>query len=314
MEQIAGLTRVGWGATPPAAEFAVAAVGRLPPDALAAVAALRAQVTVTAGWDAVDDLALNGPPALVIAAAPRGIGHGALEHLAAVIEETGSRAVVAFEDDALDAAAAALMGPPVMLLCDPGPSDWATALALATYGTSAAPAGVREGGDDAERLLRMNEEVARIAALLAALVEERAVDPTGVGDRRTRYAAGPGDDAAIDAPVLAGDIRRVIRARRLRAAVVDKRLIEDPGWDMLLDLFAAELERAQVSVSSLCIASAVAPTTALRWITRMVEAGLLRRVPDAEDRRRAFLVLSRQASDAMRGYASAAKRAGLPIA
>ncbi|MGJ3628472.1 hypothetical protein AB5I41_18845 [Sphingomonas sp. MMS24-JH45] len=38
---------------------------------------------------------------------------------------------------------------------------------------------------------------------------------------------------------------------------------------MLLDLFAAELERARVSVSSLCIAAAVAPTTALRWIGRM---------------------------------------------
>ena len=58
---------------------------------------------------------------------------------------------------------------------------------------------------------------------------------------------------------------------------------------MLLDLYAAELEGAQVSVSSLCIAAAVAPTTALRWIGRMTEAGLFVRQPDPFDRRRAFL-------------------------
>ena len=109
------------------------------------------------------------------------------------------------------------------------------------------------------------------------------------------------------------EIRRVIRARRLRAHFFDGRLLEDPGWDMLLDLFAAELERSQVSVSSLCIAAGVAPTTALRWISRMVDAGLLARVADPGDRRRAFLVLGAPASEAMRRYVAAVRRAGLPL-
>ena len=43
---------------------------------------------------------------------------------------------------------------------------------------------------------------------------------------------------------------------------------------VLLDLFAAELEGNRVSVSSLCIAAGVAPTTALRWIARMTDMGL----------------------------------------
>ena len=45
----------------------------------------------------------------------------------------------------------------------------------------------------------------------------------------------------------------------------------------------------------------------------MEDAGLLVRMPDAEDRRRAFLALSARAGEAMRGYAAVAKRAGLPV-
>ena len=42
---------------------------------------------------------------------------------------------------------------------------------------------------------------------------------------------------------------------------------------MLLDLLAARLERERVSVSSLCIAAAVPPTTALRWIRTLTDKG-----------------------------------------
>ncbi len=55
--------------------------------------------------------------------------------------------------------------------------------------------------------------------------------------------------------MTARDVREVIRARRLRDQFFERGLFEDPAWDMLLDLFAAELEQTQVSVSSLCIAA-----------------------------------------------------------
>ena len=71
---------------------------------------------------------------------------------------------------------------------------------------------------------------------------------------------------------------------------------------MLLDLAAARAEHKRVSVTSLCIASGVPPTTALRWIGQLTAAGLLERVEDETDRRRAFLALSDQAADAMARY------------
>ncbi len=124
-------------------------------------------------------------------------------------------------------------------------------------------------------------------------------------------SAAPGGGST---PVTATEIRQTIRGRRLRDQFFGHGLFEDPAWDMLLDLSAADLERARVSVSSLCIAAAVAPTTALRWISRMTEAGLFEREPDPFDRRRAFMRLSAKARDGMHEYWRAAKRAGTMIA
>jgi DNA-binding MarR family transcriptional regulator len=61
---------------------------------------------------------------------------------------------------------------------------------------------------------------------------------------------------------------------------------------MLLDLYAARLRARRVSVSSLCIAANIPPTTALRHIADMVENGEIIRTPDPLDQRRAFLDLS----------------------
>ncbi len=97
-------------------------------------------------------------------------------------------------------------------------------------------------------------------------------------------------------------VRRIIRQRQLRARFFDGELFADPAWDMLLDLTAARAEHTRVSVTSLCIASGVPPTTALRWIGQMTEAGLFQRVEDEADRRRAFIALTDRAADAMARY------------
>ena len=71
---------------------------------------------------------------------------------------------------------------------------------------------------------------------------------------------------------------------------------------MLLDLTAAHAEHQRVSVTSLCIAAAVPATTALRWIKQLVESGVFVRVADSTDRRRAFIGLSEQSTEAMARY------------
>lgn len=88
----------------------------------------------------------------------------------------------------------------------------------------------------------------------------------------------------------------------MRAKCFPGELFADPAWDMLLDLAVAHGEHRRVSISSLCIASRVAPTTALRWIGKLTELGFIERSDDPIDRRRAFLSLSPMAVAAVARY------------
>lgn len=159
---------------------------------------------------------------------------------------------------------------------------------------------------DKVALARLTEQVAQIAAQLDRLAE---------GEARAFRLASPGDDFRHDdenerqlirppRPPLPDPrlVRLIIAQRQARAKFFGGELFADPAWDILLDLTAARAEHQRVSVTSLCIASGVPPTTALRWISQMTEAGLLQRVEDESDRRRAFIELSDKAAEAMARY------------
>jgi DNA-binding MarR family transcriptional regulator len=76
------------------------------------------------------------------------------------------------------------------------------------------------------------------------------------------------------------------------------------AWDILLELTASKLEGVPVPTSSLCIAAAVPTMTALRWINRMVEQGLLTHRSDPTDRRRVFVELTPQGWVLVNAYLS----------
>lgn len=94
--------------------------------------------------------------------------------------------------------------------------------------------------------------------------------------------------------------RRLIAERRQRERLLGSEFFGEPAWDMLLDLFAAHVEGKQISVSSLCIASAVPPTTALRWISSLTQKGVLIRRRDPSDGRRMLIELAPDAFGKMR--------------
>jgi len=87
-------------------------------------------------------------------------------------------------------------------------------------------------------------------------------------------------------------VHRILKLRRSRNELFGPNLFGEPAWDMLLDLYSAHLECGRVSISSLCIASGVPPTTALRWISVLERGGWLRREPDVHDQRRYFVILT----------------------
>jgi Winged helix DNA-binding domain len=98
--------------------------------------------------------------------------------------------------------------------------------------------------------------------------------------------------------------RNIMSLRKKRSDYFPENYFGDPVWDMVLDLFVARISGAKVSVSSLCIASNVPVTTALRYISTLTEQGAIARRPDPKDGRRVHLQLSDEMFLAMKNYLS----------
>lgn len=90
--------------------------------------------------------------------------------------------------------------------------------------------------------------------------------------------------------------------RRLRSRHFINLEFGEPVWDLLLDLYVSNQTGRVVSVSSACIAAYVPPTTALRYITMLVSQGIMLRLPDKNDARRVFLMLSDETRLAIEQY------------
>lgn len=245
----------------------------------------------------------------------------ALARLDVRAARSGAELVVATSRAALDAVFASLDQSRPHILVDPVRSEWIVALGRVMARKPRAR--LRDLSDeDRLSLLRLTEQVAEIAERLERLGQQGLGADGGAFRFQSPGQSFKGDAAAERALVKrpkpplpdARLVRRIIQQRQLRSKFFDAELFADPAWDMLLDLTAARVERTRVSVTSLCIASGVPPTTALRWIGQMVDAGLLERQQDEIDRRRAFIALTDAAAEAMaRYFAELGKDAPLAI-
>lgn len=220
----------------------------------------------------------------------------------------GSELIVSTIAESLDCVFGAFDQSGAQILVSPSDADRAVALgsAFARLPTSA----VHElTGEDRLTLVRLTEQVQMLARKMEGLGSDEAPDDDdSLHSPSLSYMAAPAgggvirqakSEPGLPSPLL---VREIIRQRQLRGRFFDPELFADPAWDMLLDLTAAKAEGKQVSVSSLCIAACVPPTTALRWIGQMTEAGLLDRVRDTVDRRRAFIELSAKSRNAISAY------------
>ena len=141
-----------------------------------------------------------------------------------------------------------------------------------------------------EMLRRELSQLQVQAGRLVAAVEAADNEPHRAGGDRPRCTEGV--------------VRDILQARLERNSHFPAHLFSDPAWDMLLDLYAAELAQIRVSVTSLCIASNVPTSTALRWISALEDEGLIQRDADPLDARRFFMSLTETASQAFRNYFS----------
>lgn len=123
---------------------------------------------------------------------------------------------------------------------------------------------------------------------------------------KTALMAVDGLSATVRVPrtatVGAADVRCAIIERKNRGKMFSQHLFADPAWDMLLELYAAELAQFRLSTSTLCGAATVPQTTALRWINTLEKEGLVSRRSDPMDRRRVFVRLSPEGVSCMEAY------------
>jgi predicted transcriptional regulator len=173
----------------------------------------------------------------------------------------------------------------------------------------------------------MNEEISRVVARLEdAALSLRALCESGAEhvfegadfepDKGSVRPCGPWPEKnngilRSRSPVLSMEgavapeleiVETMISVRFLRDRFFDNDLFFDPSWSMLIDMYRAELKEQQLSVTSVCIGSGVAGTTALRYIKLLEERGYIRRVADPHDKRRAFLRLTERALDRLQRY------------
>ncbi len=168
-------------------------------------------------------------------------------------------------------------------------------------------------------LHRISDELAEFARTLARMADPELKDR--IKDKSITFRAAPfggfqgfpGESSVANDVAAKLSLREIIKLRRLRDRFFPPDLFADPAWDILLDLKAAAQEGQRVSVSSLCIAAAVPPTTALRWISAMTDSGMLLRRQDPADARRVFIELSPETSIKMDDYIVAASTRFAPI-
>ncbi len=241
---------------------------------------------------------------------PDAAGLAALARLDLRAAHCGAQLIVSTSLAALDGVFGCLDQSRAQILVDPRRGERLVALGRALTALSARR--LRElSREDRLALLRLTEQISQLTERLEGLPGGTAAAEGGAFRFESpglAFAGAPGnaEERLVRAPrpPLPDPrlVRRIIRQRQLRHRFFTGDIFADPAWDMLLDLTAARAEHARVSVTSLCIAACVPPTTALRWIGQMVDSGVFERVEDEADRRRAFIQLSDDAADSMARY------------
>ncbi len=100
------------------------------------------------------------------------------------------------------------------------------------------------------------------------------------------------DTIRVHAATLATLARRKHHARRVREELIPSANFGEPAWDLLLDLFAHSIEGKEIQKSSAQIAAHCPPTTALRYISSLVEEGMISEPRSETDGRMVHLGLT----------------------
>jgi hypothetical protein len=148
-------------------------------------------------------------------------------------------------------------------------------------------------------LSRLKDAVGQIFRLSEALAPLKEAGTDGLLSLYDEWQSGAGDPTLSLA-------RNIYTFRRKRERFFPDGLFAEPAWDILIDLYILKLEGRRATVKSVCIASGVPQTTALRWINLLIEKDMLERSHDEHDNRVRCISLSENGYHAIRAMLLAA--------
>lgn len=93
-----------------------------------------------------------------------------------------------------------------------------------------------------------------------------------------------------------------IALRASRSELFGSQLFSDPAWDLLLSGFVAALQAKKLTTSEFCASVDMPPSTAHRWINKLIQDGLLERRGDLFDGRLSWLHLTSRAIQGLNSY------------
>jgi len=142
---------------------------------------------------------------------------------------------------------------------------------------------------------RLTREIWRLQQQLARLTEAvlSGAPPEGFDDSDT-----------------AGRVGRILKLRTSRRRIFDAELFGEPAWDMLLQLYDAQLRGRTHCIADLCAASGIPPSAALRWIQCLVDGNWISKRCDPCDRQHVIVSLSPKGADAMQRFFSQSEFTG----
>jgi len=152
----------------------------------------------------------------------------------------------------------------------------------------------RSETDQTQSLREVSRELRRVNRSLHQLAR--------TGARRSRPARTP----AIDADA----VRAIFAVRRLRDEHFEPPL-DDDGWAILLEAFAARLDGRLSAISALGIAAGIARSTAHRRATALLDRGLLVRDAGRSAGRAAMVGLSDDAARRIADFLATAAKTSL---
>ena len=106
--------------------------------------------------------------------------------------------------------------------------------------------------------------------------------------------------AILDVNFQEADIHNILsnclytkRARDARKRTIGvPSLFGEPGWDMLIEIFIAQIDKRLISLTSACMGADIPIATGLRWLRVLESEGFVERVDDVKDKRRTNVSLS----------------------